>query len=237
MTDFGPIPDGTNWVDAYGRPWVARGTGLILWEDPTLILLGEDPQKMFQDTPYVEAGATASDASGVDLTASIVVDSSALDPSIPGSYTVTYTVTDQYGVTVVDDRTVEVLDLDRPDVRETITGLLRAGMPNGVYVYDHPAEQITVPAVVVGSMSWIPDRMSSLQLVQWTIQVRLILPRTAPDYSVVRMETLSLKAARILLDSEFRVEGFDDESDSSIGGSEYLTGTLSIIYNQAEETQ
>ncbi len=235
MTDFGPIPDGTNWIDAYGRPWVAHGDDLILWADPIITLLGDNPQKMVQGSPYVEAGATAVDAEGTDITASIIIDTSGLDTDTPGDYPVVYTITDQYGQTDEQTRTVRVLNLHRPELREDLYDLIRAGMPDGTYVYKSPAEQVQTPAVVIGTMSWRPDRMNSLDYLEWSITIRLVLPRTAPDYGVITLETLAIKVAMLLLGSGFRVEGFDDESGSNIGGPEYLTGTLTVIYKQAKE--
>ena len=60
---------------------------------PTITVLGANPAQVVEGDAYVDAGATANDAEDGNLTASIVVDNP-VDTSIPGAYTVTYTVTD-----------------------------------------------------------------------------------------------------------------------------------------------
>ena len=60
---------------------------------------------------YTELGASADDECDGDLTSAIVIDASAVDPSTPGSYDVTYNVSDTAGnaaTEVVRTVTVEV---------------------------------------------------------------------------------------------------------------------------------
>ena len=66
---------------------------------PVITLNGTNPQIIGVGTPYSELGATALDADfgDGDLTDKIVIDSSAVDTSSPGSYNVTYDVTDSDG--------------------------------------------------------------------------------------------------------------------------------------------
>ncbi len=75
---------------------------------PTIILNGTNPQTINRNSPYVELGATATDPEDGNLTASIIIDSSTVDTSVVGSYSVTYTVTDLAGNTVTETRTVRV---------------------------------------------------------------------------------------------------------------------------------
>jgi hypothetical protein len=86
---------------------------------PTIALTGDNPQTIAVGEAYVELGATATDNRDGDLSASIVVDASAVDSSVPGEYAVTYGVIDSSGnaATVVtrtviyEDRTAPVITL------------------------------------------------------------------------------------------------------------------------------
>ncbi|MBI4145089.1 DUF5011 domain-containing protein [Candidatus Woesearchaeota archaeon] len=74
---------------------------------PVITILGSDPVTIIAGTTYVDAGATATDDIDGDLTASIIVTST-VDDSTPGTYTVTYAVSDAAGNTAVAVRTVIV---------------------------------------------------------------------------------------------------------------------------------
>jgi len=84
---------------------------------PVITLLGANPQIIQVEEAYSELGATALDTEFGDgnLTSSIVIDSSAVDTSTPGSYSVTYDVTDSEGYTAAQVvRTVLVEDITPP---------------------------------------------------------------------------------------------------------------------------
>ncbi len=232
MSTPGLIPDGANWVDAYGRTWTANGDDMLLWAYPEIVLLGDNPQKITQGSAYQEAGATASDVTGADLSGSIVIDASGLDVNVPGSYLVAYTVLDSEGYETKVNRTVVVLDVDRPDVRDHTAQLLDDGLPGGVYVYRTPDEQVKAPAVAIGTMEWAVDRMNSLDAVSWNIDIQLMVPRGKPGYSVFTLETISIKVAQLLLAGNYRVEGFTSEGMVTVGGVELLAGTLSVMYKE-----
>jgi hypothetical protein len=97
-------------------------TRTVIYEDrtpPLITLVGDNPQILLLGTPYTELGATATDNVDGDLTASIVIDANAVDPSVPGDYSVSYDVSDTAGnaaATVVrtvtyEDRTPPVITL------------------------------------------------------------------------------------------------------------------------------
>ena len=76
---------------------------------PVISLVGENPQIIAFGEAYAELGATATDNVDGDVSASVVIDSSAVDASAPGDYTVTYDVTDAAGnAAVTVTRTVTV---------------------------------------------------------------------------------------------------------------------------------
>ncbi|MCP3997084.1 MAG: DUF5011 domain-containing protein, partial [bacterium] len=91
---------------------VTRTVQVVDTTIPVITLLGANPQLIGVGSPYVELGATASDNYDGDLTLSIVVDSSAVDTSTLGTYTVTYNVTDANGNAAVQRiRTVTVVNV------------------------------------------------------------------------------------------------------------------------------
>lgn len=65
---------------------------------------------------YVEAGATATDAKDGDLSASVVVDTSLVNAGRPGTYVVSYRVTDSDGKQATAQRTVKVIDTTKPKI-------------------------------------------------------------------------------------------------------------------------
>jgi subtilisin family serine protease len=76
---------------------------------PIITLLGEDTQTVVQGFRYVESGATAFDDIDGDVSASIVIDTSVVDTSTPGSFQVTYEASDAAGNVALATRTVDVV--------------------------------------------------------------------------------------------------------------------------------
>ena len=74
---------------------------------PALSVLGANPLNLDVGTGYLDPGATAIDACAGDLTANIT-RSGTVNAALPGSYTLTYTVTDPSGNTATTNRTVLV---------------------------------------------------------------------------------------------------------------------------------
>ncbi len=91
-----------------------RTVNVITGSSPVITLLGANPQTIEAGSPYSELGATATDVEDGDLTASIVIDSSSVNTSTLGSYTVTYDVTDSHGLTDHKERTVNIVDTTLP---------------------------------------------------------------------------------------------------------------------------
>jgi hypothetical protein len=125
---------------------------------PVITLNGADPQEINSGTPYVELGASATDISGGILTGDIVVDASAVNTAVIGSYPVTYNVSDGAGYAAIEvTRTVDILfgyelHLQKPK------GNIRAGstVPLDWY-YTVPGSSVKVdslafPGIVV---SWL----------------------------------------------------------------------------------
>jgi len=117
-------------------------------------------------------------------------------------------------------------------VRDTIYGLLDAAMADGVNVYRTPAEQVKGPAVIVGTMGWTPDRMTSLARLEWTVTIPILTPISKTAYSIPDLEDLSLEVAQALLAENIRVVGFETDGTVTDGGVDYLGGTLEAIYKE-----
>lgn len=62
--------------------------------DPVITLLGENPVNILTTDTYVDAGATALDAEDGDLTEDIAVGGDTVDDNTPGTYVITYNVSD-----------------------------------------------------------------------------------------------------------------------------------------------
>lgn len=89
---------------------VATTTRTVIVTDttpPILTLIGANPLNLDVGTLFSDPGATASDACEGNLTASIVL-SGTVNTTVPGAYTLTYSVTDLSGNTTTTNRTVLV---------------------------------------------------------------------------------------------------------------------------------
>ncbi len=77
---------------------------------PVITLTGDNPQILHIGEAYTELGATANDSKDGDLTSSIVIDHSAVNVNLKGTYTVNYTVSDAAGNAGTKTRTVNVVN-------------------------------------------------------------------------------------------------------------------------------
>jgi hypothetical protein len=98
---------------------------------PVITLIGANPQRIELGTAYSELGATATDNIDGDISASILIDASAVNVNTVGDYTVTYNVSDAAGnaaeevtrtVTITADVTVPVITLTGADVIQEVGG-------------------------------------------------------------------------------------------------------------------
>ncbi len=81
---------------------------------PIITLTGQPNVTVEAPKTYVDAGATARDYTGADITSRIVVTGS-VNSNVIGVYTLTYNVTDSYGNAAVPvTRTVSVVDTTKP---------------------------------------------------------------------------------------------------------------------------
>ena len=92
---------------------------------PVITLLGDNPQETILGNAYLELYATALDETDGDLTTSIIIDSSAVNTAIVGTYTVTYNVADSSGnIAAEKSRTVNVVEAPFIDTTAPIITML-----------------------------------------------------------------------------------------------------------------
>jgi hypothetical protein len=97
---------------------------------PAITLTGANPQIIEVGEAYTELGATATDNRDGDLTSSIVINASAVDSSVPGTYEVTYNVRDAAGnaaatvtrTVIYEDSMPPVITLQGDDPQVIILG-------------------------------------------------------------------------------------------------------------------
>jgi hypothetical protein len=100
--DISDFPVGTTtvtWSAADSQGFIGTDTQEVTVVDttpPTITLTGDNPQYIQETDSYVELGATATDLVDDDaiLTSAIVIDTSSLITTVPGTYQVSYQVTD-----------------------------------------------------------------------------------------------------------------------------------------------
>lgn len=106
-----------NVTDGSGIPAATRTRFVFVvadLTDPVLTVTGSTTMTHEVNTPYVDAGATATDDPGANNLTSFIITSNNVDETQLGTYTVTYSVTDAYGNTSTATRTVEVVDQTAP---------------------------------------------------------------------------------------------------------------------------
>ncbi|KZZ58038.1 S-layer family protein, partial [Oleiphilus sp. HI0123] len=127
---------------------VVRTANVVDTGVPSIALIGDNPVLHELQTPYTDAGATASDAADGDLSASITVTGS-VDPDIAGTYTLSYDANDsQSNAATTVTRDVIVADRTAPVI--TITGGSTVNAEQGTVYSDAGA---TATDIIDGDIS------------------------------------------------------------------------------------
>jgi len=102
---------------------------------PVITLLGANPQLVGLGSAYEEQGATASDNVDGNLTGDIVIDASAVNTAVLGTYPVSYSVEDSSGNDATVLRSVQVVDFFNDDnasiFEREINAIATAGITKG----------------------------------------------------------------------------------------------------------
>jgi hypothetical protein len=134
----------TDKADPPNTGTVSFAVDVVDTTEPAITLLGDNPQVIEGGDPYTELGASAADIVDGDLSGSIVIDASAVNTSVPGSYGVTYDVSDTRGNNAATvTRTVSVVDTAAPVI--TLLG----NNPQVIYVGDPYTELGATAADIV----------------------------------------------------------------------------------------
>ncbi len=149
---------------------------------PTITILGENPVSLFAGQEYVDAGATATDLSGGDVTHLIEV-SGTVDPSTRDQYAVTYRVTNTFGISAQVTRIVNVFPPPNPVITilgNNPTGILTGGLYTdaGATAFDEFSGDITDAIQVSNSVDPnTPDQYSVTYTVTSPLGVTVMATR------------------------------------------------------------
>ena len=96
---------------------VTRTVNVVDTTVPVITLLGDNPQTVELGDLYTELNASATDNVDGDISGNIVIDATAVNTNVVGTYSVTYNVSDTAGNTATEvTRTVDVVDTTAPVV-------------------------------------------------------------------------------------------------------------------------
>ena len=104
--EFGTAFDRVFYIDNISA--TVEGFNGSLGDAPVITLIGDASISLTKGTAYTEQGATASDTEDGDISSAIVIGGDTVDTNTPGTYVVTYTVTDSDGNTTVATRSAQV---------------------------------------------------------------------------------------------------------------------------------
>ena len=181
---------------------------------PIITLLGSSPTTVEKGDTYVDAGATAQDNDSVDLTSAIMVVNS-VDTTTPGTYSVTYNVTDSSQNTAVEViRVVNVVDSTAPVISligsPTVT--LEVGdvyTDAGATASDYNNEDMTSSITVTSD---VDTSIEGSYTVKYNVQdasgnsaievVRNVIVESVIDYLIVGAGPSASMAAYVIAESK-----------------------------------
>ena len=239
----------------------ARTVRVVDTVNPEIALLGEDTVTLPVGEEYRESGCTASDNYNGDLTEAVQIDG-AVDPSVPGSYILTYSVSDESGNQARISRTVVYVDVTAPVI--TLSGDAEMELDNGA-VYEEPGFSATddcdgdvtglvtvegtvdsgTPGVYVLTYT-VTDAGGNTATVQRSVTVKDLTP---PELTLDGESVISLTIGNSFADPGYTAL---DNSDGDLMGqvqitsdvNVYLPGTYTVRYtvtdaagNTAEATR
>lgn len=106
-------------VDRLGKKSAAvyRTVHVGIGQSPVITIAGDNPVILALNSEFTPPSATAVSSDGnTDLSESVVVNAESVDTSVPGTYSVYYTVSDTGGLSTTEILTVYVLESDIPRI-------------------------------------------------------------------------------------------------------------------------
>jgi len=180
---------------------------------PVITLNGDNPQTIEVGTAYTELNATATDNTDGDISANIVIDSTAVDTDIVGSYSVTYDVSDAAGnAATTEIRTVEVVDTTAPVI--TLNGDNPMTVDQGA-TYTEPGATVT-DNVDTGLTVTITGTVDTSTVGDY--ELNYDVTDTAGNAAVTVIRTVSVTSTTGTQTGHF--------TDSDVAGLTYTTDTL-----------
>ena len=225
---------------------------------PVILLLGNNPLALIVGSTYSDPGFSATDNVDGDMTANVLVDSSAVNTSVAGSYAVTYDVTDAAGnATTTITRTVNVTagtDTIAPVI--TLLGDSPLDVPLGSN-YSDPGFSATdnVDGDISGNVSVnssaVDTSAAGSYLVTYSVTdaagnpstvTRWVNVTTGPDITAPLIALLGNNPLEIVLGGTFNEPGYSamDNVDGNITASVLVnssaintsvTGSYSVTYS------
>ncbi len=215
----------------------ARTVRVVDTVNPEIALLGEDTVTLPVGEEYRESGYAASDNYNGDLTDAVQIDG-AVDPSVPGSYILTYSVSDESGNQARISRTVVYVDVTVPVI--TLTGDAEMELDNGA-VYEEPGFSATddcdgdvtglvtvegtvdsgTPGVYVLTYT-VTDAGGNTATVQRSVTVKDLTP---PELTLAGESVISLTIGNSFADPGYTAL---DNSDGDLTGQVQITSDLNV---------
>ena len=109
-TDYFVRAFASNEFGTYYGDEVSFATNILDTTPPVITIIGDNPLEINIGENYTEFGATATDDIDGDITQDIIIDSSNLNTTLAGSYTVTYSISDLSNNSTSEQREVIVID-------------------------------------------------------------------------------------------------------------------------------
>jgi hypothetical protein len=148
--------------DPGGNGNMAATSFTIIYDNspPLITLNGDTSVQVRLGDSYNEEGATATDNIDGDITQSITIGGDTVDVNTPGTYIITYYVSDLAGNAQSISRTVEVFDGDGPIITLAGDSLINHEVGTsfedpGATAWDNNNGDLTADITVTGTVNWL----------------------------------------------------------------------------------
>jgi prepilin-type N-terminal cleavage/methylation domain-containing protein len=204
---------------------------------PVITITGDNPVNIFINSTYIDEGATAIDDKDGDLTSKIVTIGT-VNPSIPGSYNITYSGSDAVGNTRTVVRTVNVIDNVGPNITLSPNGSSTYGKKWITIINVADAGGIDISSLKYLWSTEVTEPSNDLFTLSYTNNQSITTPITSGSYYLWVKATDSASNQTVIqsnvfnLDNESPVITLNGNSSVTINkGSTYIDAGASAIDN------